>query len=212
VLELHFDDNQWYDTHMNIKQMTNVVYEGSMVKRLLRTGWQRLGDNEEGVGEHSFMTAVIAYLLAKEILSKKDTKRQVSLEKVMLMSIFHDFHEGRTGEMDKLAKFYMIRDQAKANQDIFASIDDELLTLLDEYEQRGSLDAQIVYEANIIAFGVECRLLIEKGNIHAQEWMNMNTTRLRLPESIELMHQIEKTDSQDWWKRERAEINEEFAK
>lgn len=35
------------------------------------------------------------------------------------MSIFHDFHEGRTGEMDKVAKLYMTRHEDKANIDIF---------------------------------------------------------------------------------------------
>ncbi len=196
----------------NQKHLTNFVYEAANVKRMLRTGWQRLGDNEEGVGEHSFMTAVIAYLLAREINEDKDPGRSVSLEKILLMSIFHDFHEGRTGEMDKMAKRYMTRHEDKANEDIFRDFDDKLLTLLNEYEERQSLEAQIVYEANVIAFGVECRILMEKGNTHAKEWMDGNSLRVRLPESVKLMDSIARTDSQDWWKGIRTEIHEEFAK
>lgn len=192
--------------------LTSFIYEAANVKRMLRTGWQRLGDNEEGVGEHSFMTAVIAYLMAREMNAKKDPTRAVSMEKVLLMSIFHDFHEGRTGEMDKMAKRYMTRHEDKANEDIFRGFDDVLLNLLNEYEARQSLEAQIVYEANVIAFGVECRILMEKGNTHAKEWMDANSLRVRLPESIELMTSIAQTDSQDWWKRIRDEIHEEFAK
>lgn len=63
------------------KQLANLIYEAANVKRMLRTGWQRLGDNEEGVGEHSFMTAVIAYLLAKQINAAKIEERCVSMEK-----------------------------------------------------------------------------------------------------------------------------------
>ena len=189
-----------------------MVFEAANVKRMLRTGWQRLGDNEEGVGEHSFMTAVIAYLLAREINSANDAARNVSMEKIMVMSIFHDFHEGRTGEMDKVAKLYMTRHEDKANRDIFEGVDNELLDLLNEYETRKTLEALVVYEANVIAFGVECKILMEKGNMHAKEWMDGNSVRVRLPESVALMHSVAETDSQDWWKRIREAIHEEFAK
>jgi putative hydrolase of HD superfamily len=197
---------------MNNKATTNLIYEAANVKRMLRTGWQRLGDNEEGVGEHSFMTAVIAYLLAREINLQGKADRIVSMEKVMLMSIFHDFHEGRTGEMDKVAKLYMTRHEDKANEDIFGEVDKELLALLTEYEAKQSLEALVVYEANVIAFGVECKILMERGNTHAKEWMDANSTRVRLPESVALMTSLAQTDSQDWWKDIREQIHEEFAK
>lgn len=196
----------------NLKQITDLIYEASNVKRMQRTGWQRLGDNEEGVGEHSFMTAVIAYLIAKDINLSDDPKRKVRLEKILLMSIFHDFHEGRTGEMDKMAKRYMTRHEDKANEDIFKDKDNYLFDLLNEYEAKQSLEAQIVYEANVIAFGVECKLLMEKGNTHAKEWMDANSKRVRLPESIELVTSLSNSDSQDWWKDIREEIHEGFAK
>ena len=130
----------------------------------------------------------------------------------MLMSIFHDFHEGRTGEMDKVAKLYMTRHEDKANEDIFGEVDKELLQLLTEYEAKQSLEALVVYEANVIAFGVECKILMERGNTHAKEWMDANSTRVRLPESVELMTSLASTDSQDWWKDIREQIHEEFAK
>lgn len=194
------------------KQLANLIYEAANVKRMLRTGWQRLGDNEEGVGEHSFMTAVIAYLLAKQVNEVKSSERNVSMEKIMIMSIFHDFHEGRTGEMDKVAKLYMTRHEDKANIDIFSEVDDELLLLLNEYEAKQTLEALVVYEANVIAFGVECKILMERGNTHAKEWMDANSKRVRLPESVELMNLLAATDSQDWWKDIRDAIHEEFAK
>lgn len=198
---------------MNQKQRTNLIYEAANVKRMLRTGWQRLGDNEEGVGEHSFMTAVIAYLLAKQLQANDlERSRRISMEKVLIMSIFHDFHEGRTGEMDKMAKRYMTRHEDKANEDILKGIDDELLVLLNEYEAKQTLEAQLVYEANVIAFNVECRILMERGNTHAKEWLDANAKRVRLPESIALMTSLGQTDSQEWWKHIREEIHEEFAK
>ena len=189
---------------MNKKHLTNLVFEAAVVKRMLRTGWQVMGDNEEELGGHVFMTAVIAYFLGKQL--------KVNMEKVLIMAIFHDFHESRTGDMDKIAKFYMSRDQGKANKDIFAGIDDALLTTLTEYEEKESLEARLVYEANVIAFLVELKLLVEKGNTHAQEWLDGNRTRLRIPEAIALAQDLAKTDSHDWWKSIRKTLHKEFAK
>jgi len=188
----------------NTKSITNLVFEAAVVKRMKRTGWQILGDNEEGVGEHTFMTCVIAYFLAKQL--------KANLEIVLTMALFHDFHEARTGDLDKIAKFYMTRDQDKANRDIFKGIDDELLARLNEFEKKESLEARVVYEANVIAFLVELKLLEEKGNTHAREWLDGNVSRLRIPEAISLAKDLAATDSHDWWKSLRTTLHEEFSK
>src|SRR5690348_5894938 len=129
---------------MNTADFTKLIFEAAVVKRVKRTGWQILGGHDESVGEHTFMTCVIAYFLGKQL--------QADLLQVLTMAIFHDFHEARTGEVDKLAKFYITRDQDRANHDIFSAIDAELSRLLDVYEAKQTLEAKIVYEANVIAF------------------------------------------------------------
>lgn len=201
-----------------MKKITNLVYEAAVVKRMQRTGWQILGDNQEGVGEHTFMTCVIAYFLAKEIskgltLQKagRDLRKQISTETVLTMAVFHDFHEARTGDLDKIASFYMTRDQDKANRDIFEGVDDELLQTLGTYEEKETLEAKIVYEANVIAFLVELKILEEKGNTHAREWIAGNLARLRIPEAISLAKELASTDSHDWWKNLRTTLHEAFS-
>lgn len=183
-------------------QLVNIVFEAAVVKRLHRTGWQILGGHEEGVGEHSFMTAVISYFLAK--------KKQANIATVLTMAIFHDFHEARTGEVDKLAKFYITRHEDRANTDIFSGIDADLLATLETYEEKKSIESRIVYESNIIAFLVELKLLTERGHTHTQEWFDGNAKRLRMPESIDLAEQIRTTDSQAWWTSIRKTLTEQF--
>lgn len=134
------------------------------------------------------------------------------METVLTMAVFHDFHEARTGDLDKIATFYMTRDQEKANRDIFKGVDGELLDILEAYEKKESLEARIVYEANVIALLVELKLLIEKGNTHAKEWLDGNLDRLRLPEAITLAQDLAQTDSHDWWKHLRQTLHEEFSK
>ena len=184
------------------KRIINFIYEAAVVKRLKRTGWQILGDNEESLGEHTFMTAVISYSLAKQLHADIGT--------VLTMAIFHDFHEGRTGDMDKIAQFYVKRDQGKANRDIFQGVDDDVIKTLEIYEHKKTLEAKIVYEANIIALLVELKILMEKGNVHAKEWFDGNTQRLRLPLAKSLASELQKTSTQDWWKHIRKNIHEGF--
>jgi putative hydrolases of HD superfamily len=191
---------------MQHKSSVNLIFEAAVVKRLHRTGWQILGDNEESVGEHSFMTSVIAYVLAKSVNEK------VNLEKILVMSLFHDFHEGRTGDVDKMAALYVKRDTARANRDIFAENDTSLFTVINEYEEKGTLEAKIVYEANILALLVELKQLVEKGNTNAREWLTSNSTRLRLPEAKRLADEIVNGNSQDWWKDLRTVLRQEYTK
>jgi putative hydrolases of HD superfamily len=187
---------------MKHDELTKIVYEAGTVKRIKRTGWQILGGHEESVGEHTFMTSVISYFLGKML--------RADLLTVLTMAIFHDFHEARTGEVDKLAKFYITRDQNRANLDIFQSIDPQLLDLLNSYEEKQTIESRIVYEANVVAFLVEVKILVERGHTQATEWFMGNRTRVKIPEAVALVDAVWKTDSQIWWKEFRDELNESF--
>lgn len=173
----------------------DVFFEAAVVKRIRRTGWQILGDHEEKVGEHSFITSVFAHFLGK--LTGAD------LLKVYQMAVFHDFHEARTGEIDKVARFYVTRDQDKANNDIFSTVDSELLGILSEYEQKESLESKVVYEANILALLLELKILLERGHTPAKEWLEDTVARLKLPESQELAKKMLERDQHAWWKKLR---------
>lgn len=189
--------------------LVNLVFEAALVKRVRRTGFQVLGEHEELLGEHLFMTAVIAYFLANKLRKSGIT---IDMEKVLLMSIFHDFHESRTGELDKIHLQYTSRDQGRANHDLFADSDSGLLSVLDEYEKKESDEARLVYEANILSLLVELKPMCERGNPHARDWFDGNRFRLKLPETQDLAAQLAATDSQDWWKGIRNQLFEEYSK
>lgn len=198
-------------SHMKHTSLVHLIFEALAVKRVRRTGWQILGDNDESLGEHTFMTAVIAYLLAREV-QESESAVGIDMEKVLCMSIFHDFHEARTGEVDKIALSYITRDQNRANRDIFSGVDDRILKTVQEYEGKKSREARIVYEANILALLVECKHLVEKGNTNAREWLEGNAKRVRLPQSKSLARDIISGNTQSWWKDVRDRLHEEFSR
>lgn len=182
--------------------ISHIIFEAAAVKKLKRAGFQILGNGEETLGEHAFTTSVIAYFLAKQL--------KADLQKVLTMSIFHDFHEARTGDVHKLQSLYVKRNQKKANEDIFGGIDDNVLKLLNEYEEKKSLESKIVYEANILALLVALKPLAERGDPHASKWLAWNSKRLRLPAAKDIAREIINGNSQDWWMREREILHHAY--
>lgn len=183
------------------KSLASFLYEVATLKRLQRTGWQIIGSNKESIAEHSYMVAVISFILAKIMGG--------NLEKVLTMALFHDLEETRTGDIYKLADFYTHANSDKALKDSLSQVPDQenIFSVMDEYSGRKSPEAKIVHDADVLALCLELKQMIEQGNFHAGEWFRYNRQRLVLPQSKKLMKEIEQTDSQDWWKKERDKIH-----
>lgn len=184
--------------------LANFLFEAATLKRLQRTGWQILGGNRESIAEHSFMVAVIGYVLAGQL--------KADLGKVLLMALFHDFAESRTGDVYKLSDLYVQVDESKAIADAFGGLffRDELVKATSEYEKRQTLESKIVHDADVLALCVELKQLLENGYQNAKEWYNANLENLKLSESRHLGKELSRTNSQDWWKKEREKIHKSY--
>lgn len=147
------------------------------------------------------MVTVISFVLASQT--------SADLEKVLLMALFHDASEARTGDVYKLADKYVKVDVAKATKDAFMGIPEtrRIILLIKEYEEEKTLEAKIVHDADTLALCLELKQLMENGNIAAREWFEANIGSLRLKESMEIARKIKNTSSQDWWKKERADLH-----
>ena len=94
-----------------MRDIVNFLFEVGVLKKIPRSGYKFLGTGSESVADHSFRVAVIAYVLAKHEL-------QADLQKVVLMSLFHDIHEARTGDHNYVNKQYVIVNEDKAVRDL----------------------------------------------------------------------------------------------
>ncbi len=194
-------------THMTKKRSAiNFLFELTALKRLQRTGWQILGSGGESIAEHSYMVAMISYLLAEQT--------GADIEKTLLMALFHDVEEARTGDVYRLAKLYVTIDKDKARHDALINLSDGNLVpaFLNEYEQRKTLEAKIVKDADTLSLCVELKLLVEQGNAHAKEWLDANIEALQLTESKALGKALTTADSQAWWKKERHLLHQKQPK
>jgi putative hydrolase of HD superfamily len=83
--------------------LVNYIFEAGMLKKVARSGWWTESIKyPETVAEHSFRTAVIAFVLAK-----MEGCSDELANKICTASVFHDMHEARIQDLNKLAARYI---------------------------------------------------------------------------------------------------------
>ncbi|MCS7144117.1 MAG: HD domain-containing protein [Archaeoglobaceae archaeon] len=92
-----------------MEEFVKFIHEVGSLKLTPRSGWLKIGiELPESVAEHSFRTAIIAFLLAQ--------KSGESLEKSLraaFLGLIHDLHETRTTDLHKIAKKYVKVDEER---------------------------------------------------------------------------------------------------
>lgn len=177
-----------------MKALINFLFEVGMLKKTPRTGYQFLGSGQESVAEHSFHTAVIGYVLARD-------ESRADLLKTMMMCLFHDLHEARTGDLNYVNKRYVSVDEVRAVQDLGKELPfgDELISLIREFNRGETIEACLSRDADQLGLIVELKEQQDLGNKYAKEWLHYALKRLRTENAKKMAQEILKTDCTDWW-------------
>ena len=80
--------------------IADFLFEVGFLHKTPRTGYRFLGSGSESVSEHSFRSTVIGYVLCK---MRPDSDPL----KLILMCLFHDVTEARTGDQNYVYKQYV---------------------------------------------------------------------------------------------------------
>jgi len=184
-----------------VNDIVNFLFEVGILKKTPRSGYQFLGTGSESVADHSFRVAIIAYLLAKN-------EPEADLQKAVLMGLFHDFHEARTGDHNYVNKRYVTVHEDKAVNDLVqkVSVGGEIEALIHEFNARQSIEARLVQDADQLDFILELKRQQDVGNSSANEWLKYSVKRLSTDFAKSLAHEILKTDSSDWWFAKKEEL------
>ena len=177
-----------------MKNIANFLFEVGMLKKTPRTGYQFLGSGSESVADHSFRVAIIGYILAGEI-------PEADREKTLMMCLFHDLHEARTGDQNYVNKQYNAIDEEKAISHMTAGLPFgmEITGITDEFNQGHSIEASIAKDADQIDLILELKQQKDLGNKYADEWLYYAKKRLINDKSKEMVDQILQTDHTEWW-------------
>ncbi len=183
---------------MELKAIADFLFEVGMLKRTPRSGFQFLGTGKETVAEHSLRCAVIGYTLSR-MSAESDTSR------VVLMCLFHDLVEARTGDLNYVNKKYVIADEKSAVRDMTANLPfgEEIRLLTEEFNSRTSYESQLANDADQIEMILQLKELGDLGNPYSREWILTATKRLRTEKGKQLARSIMNTDFSAWWFQEK---------
>lgn len=184
-----------------------LLYELGMLRHLPRQ-WNRFGGvNFANLADHHFRVTWLALVIAGY------EKADVDIAKIMKMALVYDVGESRTNDVDYISRQYVERNEVLALNDTFAGtvLEEEFKLLVEEYEERKSLESQIVKDADQLDVDLEIQEQDANG-VKIKEWLKH---RDHVAENFfftetakKLYKQIYKSTPHDWHTNsERNRVN-----
>lgn len=180
--------------NLNFDSSADFIYEAGILAKTPRSGFWYLGTGQQNVAEHSFRTAIIAYMLAQ-------MDESVDSDKVLVMALFHDFAEARTADANYVHQKYTKVDEKAAIKDAFSQVSfgDDVEQKLLELEKRETVESQIVKEADNLELLAMLRDEQEKGNERASHWIKLTVKRLKTENGKKLAKHLIERHPDNWW-------------
>ena len=177
-----------------MKQIANFLFEVRILKDIVRSGYAFLGSGRETIAEHSFMTALICFAMAK-------LDHNINCEKLVTMALVHDIAEARTGDFNYVEKNYSKTDEKKAVQDLIKhlSFGNDIKKLIDEFNLRETIEAKLVHDADQISFILELKKNNDTGAKGPEKWLPYVIKRLKTETGKQFAKSIMETNWDEWW-------------
>lgn len=174
----------------------NFLYEMGNI-RLIDRMWRRFHNkNFANLADHHFRVFWIAMVIASH-------EKDVDTGKVAKLAMVHDIAESRTGDVDYIARQYVVRNEELAIHDMLAGtgIEKEYLELWEEYEKRESLESKIVKDADNL--DVDFELAEQEGVSKLRELWHDNRafvgrTKLFTETAKQMFDQLEQSEPHGW--------------
>jgi putative hydrolase of HD superfamily len=181
-----------------LEGLTNFLYEMGLLKRYKRTGWWIAGiDDPESIAEHSFRTAIIGYLLA--VMEGADPAKTAAL------CLFHDTQETRIGDVPSVGKAYVVtapNPEVTADQvaGFPAAVGEAVRQVVDEYEARETLEAQLAKDADKLECLIQAREYQAQGHKDVPPWIETSAAALRSQSARQVADACQQIPPRQWWK------------
>ncbi len=186
------------------KNLVRFLYEMGQLKRVKRSGWWIAGVKDpESVAEHSYRTAVIAYVLAR--------LEEVDPGKAVLMALFHDMPETRTNDAHRIVRRYAkwedvdrkaVDEQSKRLPDEMAK---EMVALFEEFEKEVSPEAKVVRDADLLECIVQAREYQALGYGDVVDWIFNAQRVLKTDSAKRIAAECIETEPKEWWQGLKAQ-------
>lgn len=170
------------------------LFEVGILAKTPRSGFQFLGSGKQSVAEHLCRTAYVGYVLA----SMEGT---ASIEKTVMMCLFHDVAEARTSDLNYVHQKYVHADEKRALEDMFLDLPfgEHMRSVLETYVVRESREALLAKDADNIEWLLSLKEQADVGNRRAEDWIRHVVPRLKTKEGKKLAEDICQTTSDRWY-------------
>lgn len=175
------------------QKIVSFIFETGLLNRFKRSGFDFLGSGNQNISSHSFRTSIISYVLAKRLGADSSI--------AVLLSLFHDIPETRTGDINHFQKKYIEKDELKAVSDIADNFPElkELPEMINTFNNGESIEAAIARDADVLELIFTLKEEHDTGNHQAEIWIKDALKRLKLDESIKIAETALSVKSYDWW-------------
>jgi len=180
-----------------LEKITHLLYELGTLRKIARSHRQTLLTNDlsDNISSHSYRVTAIGWFLAK--LEKADPY------KVVIMCLFHDAGEARTGDQNWVNKKYVKTFESEVVKDQLSDIPVaiELLQINSEYEERKSLEAKLAKDADLLDQILLLKEYSWQGNQEASSWLkgDVHIQRLFSKTAKQIAKEITSQKPSDWW-------------
>jgi len=182
--------------------MQNIIkylFEAGALKYVKRSGWwiAKIKD-PESVAEHTFRTAIIAFILAKLEGESDETSN-----KLATAAMFHDMHETRILDLNKITSRYIDQKSAakKVEENQIAllpkNIQNSLKNLIFNLNKK---ELTILKDADKLESALQAKEYIEVGYTDCEDWINNVEKILKTKSAQALLQKIKTMNSKEWYK------------
>lgn len=190
---------------MSIQRDIEFLYEIGTL-RFTKRQWSRfLNADFANLAEHHLRVMWLAITLAKY--------EKADINKVLKMALVHDIAESRTGDVDYLSRQYVIRNEELGLKDMLKStaLEKEFLELYHEYEERKSIEAKVVKDADTLDVDMELNEQEARGFKLKYAWAgqraHVHKTQLYTKTAKRFWDAIKKSDPNEWHIKGRNRLN-----
>lgn len=174
-----------------------LIFEISCLRHLDRS-WKRFfNPGFANNAEHIFRVTWTALIISAR-------EKRGDHEKILKMALLHDIGESRTGDVDYIARQYTTRDDDRAMEHILegTSLKTEFSLLWKEYEERTSIESQIVKDADTLDVEIDLREAQARGQEIGKLWDKERKERvyptLYTASARKMWDEIHRQNPHDW--------------
>jgi len=175
----------------NLNSTIDFFFEVGYLNKIIRS---QLKNHNSSIAEHSFRMTIIGYILA--------TLEKADIEKTIIMCLFHDIPETRTGDADLVNRCYSKIFEPKALKDITKNlpIEKNINKIFKEYQQKNKTkEVKIVHDADMLEELLTDKKQYDDGLKKTKKWMDFSVNKLTTKYGKLIGNKIIKHRSDDWW-------------